>query len=148
MYILHRLLWAHPSWGVQFRTHKERKGTSTSCHTQSKVMLYLVVLLGASNGPPCPYAPANSLVSQPTGWPVLTEGNTGEMGWSQRRIQVKQLITSCSLTIHIYTFIKPLFESSTSFQPLSLLLQKHEDNCKTAKQQYHRYLLIPSLTFT
>lgn len=71
-----------------FRRHKEREPTLAASHSWRWCCTWWFYQ-GESNGPPWPYVPANSLVSQPTGWPGLTVGNSGEMGWLQRRIQVK-----------------------------------------------------------
>lgn len=75
-------------------------------------------------------------------------GQCSQQAMLARQVDHRKYKSNISLATHFYTLIKPLFESSASFQSVSLLLQKHEDNCKTTKQQRYRYLLIPSLMFT
>lgn len=77
-----------PAGMFSFRRHKEREPPLATSHSWRWCCTGWFYQ-GESNGPPWPYAPANSLVSQPTGWPGLMEGKSGEMGWLQRRIQVK-----------------------------------------------------------
>lgn len=95
--------------GVLKETKQNDSLTVAGCLTQLKATSWYYQ--GESNGPSCSCAPANSLVSLPTAWPVLTEGISGKMSWWQRRIQANSLTTSHSLT---HTFIKLLFESKTS----------------------------------
>lgn len=109
-------------------------------------MLYPVALPGRQQWSPLP--PRTSKFPSVTAHRLASAHS--RQCWRDRLIteNTSQIADHVSLATHSYTFIKPLFESRTSFQSVSLLLQKHEDNCKTKKQQCYRYLLIPSLTFT